>query len=142
MEKISTNGMSLVFGYLFLGLLIGYITGLTSAEVTQIILTAFLALLGGKIMHDISSAEPPHLKLIGRLLLAFSIAFLVGLNVGIYIKVNNVFTRKQQLAAGTNPDIKPETILRNDQTMMDLQSKYERGEISKDSIVILFFQRK
>jgi len=118
----------LILGFSLFGLLIGYVTGITSSEISQTIITALFALMGGKVFLDIKQENVLQNKVAGAILLFFSILFIAGINIGIYIKVNKLLTKKENLAL--KGDYLRDFIIKN-----DLEAKYRSGDISADSIV-------
>ena len=141
MEQQSKNSISLVFGYLFIGLLIGYISGLTSSDVAKTILTTLFAFIGGKVLNDIGKKTHQQLGQIGYILIAFSIAFLIGLNGGIVVKVNQLLSWHTHAGAKKTDSAHADVYLRaNDSVKRDVETKYRKGEISKDSVVKLYFR--
>jgi|GEM_PF-6249698 len=103
-------GANFIFGvgYLFFGMLIGYLTGITSTEITHTILTALFSFLGGKLFIDAGKKDDTYKKQAGIILICFSIAFFLGFNGGIYVKVNKLFTpaefRKEMIKEDVKKD--------------------------------------
>ena len=150
MEASQKNSISLIFGYFFIGLLIGYISGLTSSEVTKTILTTLLAFIGGKVLTDIGKKSHQQLSQIGYILTAFSVSFLLGLNGGICVKVNQLLTWKSNDIVSQHADKRTnkkssineymQYMRADDSVRRDVKTRYLKGEITKDSIVNLYFK--
>jgi len=131
----------LMAGYGALGLLIGYISGITNAEITKTIVTPLLVLIGGKLLIDISKKDHQQLYTLGCVLFFFCLSFFVGLNGGIFAKVNRILSLDSAKSSiKNNNDTTGYIYLRNGQTLDDIRTRYDKGEISKDSIIKLFFK--
>jgi hypothetical protein len=131
------NSVLLVLGFSFFGLMIGYITGITSSEISQTILTALFAFMGGKIFLDFKENSSGMNNVAGAILLLFSILFLIGINTGIYIKINRVLTNNNVAGPPGSSDYLRTFIMDN-----DLEAKYRRKEMTADSILKLILDRK
>lgn len=125
---IMRDNIILIIGFSFFGAMVGYITGISNAEITQSIVAVLFTFIGGKIFIDINNENTVKNKIAGLTMLFFSILFLVSLNLGIYVKVNRLLT---------NPEHKSleQDYLRSFKIDNNLELKYRRGEISGDSIV-------
>lgn len=82
----------LIFGFACFGLVVGLISGVTSAEVTVSLLGFLFAFIGGSILAFFQKIKIEDREEIGKLLTAFSVAFIFSLCIGIYIKVNKGLT--------------------------------------------------
>ena len=123
----------LIVGFSFFGYLIGYMTGITSSEIAQASLTALFAFMGGKIFIDFQKQADIKNKVTGVILTLFSIFFFLGLNTGIYIKINRIFTKKENIGQKTE-------YLRSNDVIDDLESRYRKNEISCDSALVIIFK--
>ncbi|WP_148654382.1 hypothetical protein [Paraburkholderia caribensis] len=79
-----------VMGFLFLGASVGLLSGLSSAAVTLPLIAALLALIGGGFVPFLSKTTKEDRIIVGKLLSAFTLAFIVLLVVGIAVKVNGL----------------------------------------------------
>lgn len=91
------------FNVLFIGfgcfaILLGYITGISSSEISQTVLTALFAFLGGKLFVEFNGKDEKTIKQAGSILIIFSIVFFFSLNFGIYVKVNKLLTKKSAIS--------------------------------------------
>lgn len=141
---------SLIIGFASFGLLLGYITGLTSSEIAQTIITALFAFLGGKLFSDLNENPSKANSYTGKILLGFSFLFFIGLNLGILVKINQWLTIKPKTTVAQtiskseekhdNPYLRSIIVSRN------LETKFRNQELSaeeKDSLInILFLQNK
>jgi hypothetical protein len=143
----------LALGFAFFGLLIGYVTGITSSAVAQTVLTALFAFIGGKTFIEFKPDDKHKNMISGTILILFSIFFLVGLNGGIYIKINKLLTTKETFArealeqksdkkvvSDSAPQPAKENYslyLRSFPVTRDLQSKIRSGDIKCDSLITL-----
>jgi hypothetical protein len=123
----------LISGFALFGFLIGYITGITSSEISQTILTALFAFMGGKVFLDFQEENKQKNRTAGAILLFFSLLFFIGLNIGVYIKVNKLLTKTEMIE-------NKEDYLRNFHISNNIEAKYRRGEITCDSLVKLIFK--
>ena len=112
-------------GFAFFGLVIGYITGITHAEITAIIISALFTFLGGKLFVDLDQKAAEYIRRAGIILTVFSLAFLIGLNSGIYIKIHRCFYQ------GTKAN---QTVPANDQKEKTPNS--EPPELNSDTATI------
>ncbi|OOQ57427.1 hypothetical protein [Mucilaginibacter pedocola] len=128
---------SLFLGFSAFGLLIGFIAGITSAPITNTILVSLFALIGGKTLFDSIKQGAEIQKKVGFILAALSIFCLIGITVGISIKVNRSFT---QSTIQPSP-IDTISLLRNYKTDI-IESKWRNGEISGDSAMRLILKEK
>jgi hypothetical protein len=89
-------------GFAAFGLLVGYITGITSSAIANTVVLTLFTFIGGKFFIDLTNKNALRARLAGVALGCFSIFFLVGLNAGIVVKVNDLLTfaqtRKRQEA--------------------------------------------
>jgi len=81
----------LFLGYFSLGLLIGIITGITSSPIATAIIASVFTFVGGAITIGIDKVKFKR-EMLGGILFCFSIACLIGILTGIYIKENRLLT--------------------------------------------------
>jgi hypothetical protein len=94
----SILGGMVASAYVFLGLLVGMLSGLSSSPIASALLAALFAFAGGTAAHLIEK-KPGERRLIGLILACFSCACLIGLLGGIAIKDNRLlsFTAEAKL---------------------------------------------
>jgi hypothetical protein len=116
---MSTN-LLLGVAYFFLGIISGYISGIAETEIAIVLITSFLAFFGSKLLFDISKKPDIQIRRISIVLIVFSIAFFLSLNVGIYVKVHRIFTPERYRDTVLKADSKSVSpYLRNYQIVID-----------------------
>ncbi len=90
-----------VIGFTSLGLLIGSIAGLSSAELTLPLFGFLFAFAGGSVITFMGKIPKPSIGLASIALASFCLAALITLYVGLYIKVNEILfiNPKQTISA-------------------------------------------
>ena len=104
----------LIIGFGFFGFLIGFITGLTSTDVSKTILTALFALIGGKLFLNLDSKTIKVQTRNGLMLGVFAIFCVGGIIAGIFIKVNHLLTIHSTINRPVNDKDSVDAYLRND----------------------------
>lgn len=82
----------LVLGFSTFGLLIGTITGMTTAEITVPLVGLLFAVFGGSILAILSKLSAVQQRLLGKCLTALSIACLIGIVGGIWVSEHRLLT--------------------------------------------------
>ena len=118
----------LITGFAFFGLIIGYTSGITSSEISQVLITLFFGFMGGKAFIDLKKGDEVANNVAGIILILFSITFITGLNIGIYVKVNRLLTN-QTVSNNEIPKSDSVDYLRNSKIKNDLEYKYRNDEI-------------
>lgn len=86
-----------------MGLLVGSIAGLSSAELTLPLFGFLFAFAGGSVMAFMGKIPKPTLSLAGIALASFSLAAVIALYAGLYIKVNEVlFSSPEKITVENN----------------------------------------
>lgn len=83
--------MHLIIGFALFGLLLGFIVGISSAAITQPLIAALFAFIGGKLFIDIEKKTDSVKKVVGLVLAFFSSFCLMGVVAGVFIKINQTF---------------------------------------------------
>lgn len=77
----------LLLGYCSFGILIGFVSGLTDAAITAALLGALFAFIGGGALYFLTKSKDVQ-QLAGSIMLCFALTCLVGLVIGITVKVH------------------------------------------------------
>ncbi|MCU1253670.1 MAG: hypothetical protein JWQ49_6699 [Edaphobacter sp.] len=77
--------MWLVFGMGFMGLLVGFLAGMTSSTVVQPLMTLLFAFVGGSIFVLLSKLSKEDRNLAGGMISSLSILCILGLAVGVHV---------------------------------------------------------
>jgi hypothetical protein len=135
--------LSLLLGFSFFGLLIGIITGITSAEITNTIITVLFAFIGGKIFIESVDKNVAIQARIGAILIGFSIFCIIGILAGIYLKVNQTLTGKEKTVHTTDAVISkpPESNYLRSGELDIIKARYKSGEISCETALELIFEK-
>lgn len=83
--------LPIAFGFATFGLLIGFICGVSTAEITTPLVAALFSLIAGKIFIDFDKLSNDSRLNIGVILVSFSIFCLTGICSGIFVKVHQSF---------------------------------------------------
>jgi hypothetical protein len=76
----------LLSGFSCLGILVGIVSGLSRTPIVTTFLTIIITFAGGSIIAILRSRDPEQLKIIGKALVFFSTATLVGVFIGIFLR--------------------------------------------------------
>jgi hypothetical protein len=77
-----------VCGFACFGLLLGFVVGLSSAPITEALVAALFAFIGGKMFLDFEKKDSAYRRIAGGILISFSICCLLGLIAGVVIKTH------------------------------------------------------
>ena len=77
-------------GFAAFGALIGTIAGLSSAQLTTMLLGLLFAMIGGSLGVLLGKLDTVGRKFTGIALLTFSVCAILGLYGGIYVRINNL----------------------------------------------------
>jgi len=119
-------------GYVFLGFLIGALTGLSSSPIAATVVAALFTFVGGSAGH-LMERKPEDRRFVGLVVMCLAASCLVGLTTGIVVKINKPLTfteiAKERLRAGTD-----EPYLKNfDLSAINaINVKYANHDISPD----------
>jgi mannitol-specific phosphotransferase system IIBC component len=101
--------MFVVLGFTSLGLLVGSIAGLSSADLTLTLFGLVFAFAGGSVIAFMGKMPKPSIVLASIALASFCLAAVMALYVGLFMKVNEILftTPKQIISAGKQSSQKP-----------------------------------
>lgn len=111
--------------YCALGLLVGFIAGITSSDISMTLMAALFTFVGGTGAY-LLQVKPGDRKLMGTIIFCFSIFCLIGLVSGVTVKVNRLFDS----AVGANQVVYLKSANFSDLDLINL--KYAQGLISPD----------
>jgi hypothetical protein len=116
-------------GFAALGLLVGSIAGLSSAQLTTTLLGLLFALIGGSIIAFIEKLDNDSRRAAGLSLLAFAPTAMLGLYLGIFVRVNDFL--RMQPAEATVSRASADDYLRGSRAeqVAFLQAQIVRGEM-------------
>ncbi len=137
-----TTNKFLGAGFASLGILVGSVSGLSSAKLTTTLLGLLFALIGGSVIAFIQKLDDSSRRAAGVSLLAFSLAATVGIYIGLTVRINDMLRIGQpvvvasQLGQADKPAVVPSRPsqddylkgLRTDKTAF-LQAQIIRGEM-------------
>jgi hypothetical protein len=96
-----TTNSYLGAGFAALGFLVGSVAGLSSAQLTTTLLGLLFALIGGSVIAFIQTLDDGSRRAAGVSLLAFAPTAMLGLYLGIFVRIND-FLRIQPAEATVN----------------------------------------
>ena len=120
-----------VFGFASLGLLIGSIAGLSSADLTITLFGLLFAFAGGSIIAFMGKIPKSSIGLASIALTSFCLAAIISLYVGLFIKVNEtLFVRNEQITS-SNPESSKTIVHNNKVTRQSYQDLMRASEGQK-----------
>lgn len=123
-----------LIGCLSLGLLIGFMAGLSISPVVSTVLSLVFAFTGGSVIVLVKGREASELQLIGQSLAAISVAMVLGVVFGIVFRVNNLLhVGGDDASAGKQAELATAYYLKNPITVKDVL-KFSKMEV--DPVVI------
>ncbi len=98
----------IVIGFTSLGILIGSIAGLSSADLTLTLFGLLFAFAGGSVIAFMGKIPKSNISLAGIALCSFSLAAVIALYIGLFVKVNEIlFVKPTQTISGGHESSKP-----------------------------------
>ena len=88
----------LVAGFLFMGLLVGNLVGMSATSVTTSILGLLFAFAGGTAVAFLQKLSAEQIKIAGKAILVLSLSCLVGLYAGILVTEHQLLTPPERAA--------------------------------------------
>jgi len=123
-----TTNKFLGAGFAALGILVGSVSGLSTAKLTTTLLGLVFALIGGSVIAFIQKLDDSSRRAAGVSLLAFSLAATVGIYIGLTVRINDMLRIGQPVVAAPQPS---PIYLKglNTQKVAFLQAQIIRGEM-------------